>query len=443
MKTLNACLCVFLLTSLALAAEPHPVEELKPGEWLEVPDSHLEKVAFQWPAGVRYTKNGMGFKAIISNWSGGAYDTKRDRLIVWGGGHFAYGGNEFYGFDVNALEWKRLSDPSLKVDMDYRAGSEIYEDGTPRACHSYGYIQYAPSIDRFCSFGTAANFPSSKGGDTLWTFDFEEKKWEKKGKTIAWGIGAYSALDPVTGHVFVRGNGRGAILGEWDPASGEWTDRTGRVSHKTDYQKTAAIDPVGRRFVAVGGKGAGKSDVKKYEIGAEGRIKQDQLETGEPQDVVGTGNPGFQYDPVLDKFVGWCGGADLYLLDPVTWKWEKRVAAPGNKVTPTAPCGTGTYGRFRYISSRNAYVVVNGVKENVFVGRLSDRAEEPIPERFVEALKSNDARLVEYVAGQVALWPEEKSKPVLEAALEAQKSAGNAECVQALEKALEARGEEQ
>jgi hypothetical protein len=37
----------------------------------------------------------------MAAWGGGAHDTKRDRLIVWGGGHGDYGGNELYAFDVN------------------------------------------------------------------------------------------------------------------------------------------------------------------------------------------------------------------------------------------------------------------------------------------------------------------------------------------------------
>jgi hypothetical protein len=414
-------LLVSLAAARASAGESGSIERLKPGEWMEVPDSKLLDVRFKWPKGSYYTQNGIGFKAIIGGWSGGAYDTRRDRLLVWGGGHFAYGGNEIYGFDVNKLKWERLSDPSLKTDKTYPNGGDKYADGLPRSCHSYGYIQYVPALDRFMSFGTTANFPKSRGGSTVWAFDFEKRKWEQRGSTIAGGIGAYSAVDPVTGHVFARGNMKGARLGEWDPETGKWTDRTGRVGHRTDYQKTADIDPVGRRFVAVGGKGAAKYDVKKFEIGKEGRIKQDQLTTKGPQDAAQAKNPGFQYDPVLDKFVGWKGGADFYLLDPVTWTWEKRTPAASNRVTPTKPDKNGTFGRFRYIPSKNAYIVVNNVKENVFIGRLSDRATAPIPERFVAALKSGkDTRVVAWVAGQVAKWPKEKAEPVLKAALSAQ-----------------------
>jgi hypothetical protein len=90
-------------------------------------------------------------------------------LLIWGGGHFAYAGNEIYGFDLGHLRWQRLSEPSLEIDLDYRAGDDIYIDGKPRSNHTYGSLQYVPVVDRFCSFGTSANFPASRGGPTTWS----------------------------------------------------------------------------------------------------------------------------------------------------------------------------------------------------------------------------------------------------------------------------------
>jgi len=376
-------------------ASSNAIDRLKPGEWLEVPDSHLDKVAFHWPKGVYFTENNLGFRGVIDCWSGGAYDTKRDRLIIWGGGHYAYGGNELYAFDVNTLKWERLTDPSLKTDKDYHAGSDCYEDGTPRSCHSYGYIQYVPSIDRFCSFGTAANFPASKGGATTWAFDFEGRKWEKKAPTAGTGFGSSSAWDPVYGRIWCRFNGSG-VLAEWDPVKDAWTTRASGLTDKTWYTHSAALDPLRRRYLGVGGKW-----VRGYDIGKEGKIAQQELKTTGPQDVVEAGNPGFQYDPVLDKFVGWNGGADVFTLDPDKLEWEKVPPAAADAVTPTKAAPNGTYGRFRYIPSKNAYIVVNSVKENVYIYRLSDLAKQPAPRKIEEAVKSEDKALAAWAAEQV------------------------------------------
>ena len=429
---LTAALATALGHRPADAGERNAVDDLKPGEWLEVPDSHMIKAAFPWPKGTVSTQNGIGVAGVMSCWSGGAYDAKRDRLLIWGGGHFAYAGNEVYAFDVNALRWERLCDPSLKTDTDYHAGSDVYEDGTPRSCHTYGSIQYVPTVDRLCAFGTCANFPAARGGKTTWAFDFEKKLWEKKSPVASIGFESSSAWDPVSERIWCRMNGSGDLL-EWEAVKDAWTKRANHDNRYWDH--SAAIDPVGRRYVGAGGK-----CVHAYDIGAEGKIAQQKLATTGPQDIVESArNPGFQYDPVLDRFVAWDGGAALFTLDPATWEWRKHEPAAGNKVTPTAACANGTYGRFRYIPSKNAYVVVNDVKQNVFIGRLSDRAAEPVPRRFAEALRTaRDARLVRWVAGEVARWPKEKAGPVLKEALATRKASGDADGTKAVEAALAA-----
>jgi len=386
-----------LAASYATAAE-HPADKLKVGHWLEVPGSQMKTVAFKWPKGVRYSINNIGVRGVMSLWSGGAYDTKRDRLIIWGGGHKGYAGNELYAFNVNILEWERLTDPSLKVnDKPHKPGR--YVDGLPRSCHTYNYVQYVPAIDRFCSFGTAGGYPSGNDNTSVtWQFDFDTKKWEDKSTALARGIGAYSAVDPVSGHVFVRGNYPATRLAEWDPQTDKWTDRTGRVNNRTDYYKTAAVDPIGRRFF-----GIGRGGVYVYDFGKPGRVTQQVITTKGPQDVVKKGCPGLAYDPVLDKIVGWTSGPSLWTLDLETLTWAEVKPAATNTVTPSKPCGTGTYGRFRYMPSGNAYIVVNSWDTNVFVYRLSDLKTAEVPKRFKAAMKSNDAALVKWVSGRIKM----------------------------------------
>src|SRR5215467_3275959 len=73
-----------------------PIEDLQAGYWYEIPNSHVRQFLPNPvpPGNPAY---------LMRAWSGGAYDSKRDRLIVWGGGHGDYGGNEIYAFDVNTL----------------------------------------------------------------------------------------------------------------------------------------------------------------------------------------------------------------------------------------------------------------------------------------------------------------------------------------------------
>lgn len=388
---------------VCLVAEASPANDAlansRPREWYEVPSSRLDKVAYHWPANVITTKNGVGFEAVMGTWSGGAYDTRRDRLLIWGGGHFAYAGNEIYGFDIGSLSWQRVSDPSLEIDLDYRAGDEVYVDGKPRSNHTYGGIQYVPTIDRFCSFGTSANFPASRGGPTTWCYDFNAKKWERKSPAPGFGFGTSSAWDSVTERIWIRLNGKEGMLAEWDPVKDLWTTGARRLEHKTWYDQSAAIDPIGRRYVAVGG---GK--IRAYDLSSPGPIIQRDIQTSGPQDIVAATNPGFEYDPVIDKFVGWNGGADVFTLDPETWQWQRLPPAASNRTMPTPAAKNGTFGRFRYVPSRNVYIVVNSVRENVYIYRLTDLQRAAIPPRLAAATRSADAALATWASRQARIF---------------------------------------
>ncbi len=50
--------------------------------------------------------------SIIAAWSSFAWDSNRGDLILWGGGHANYGGNEVYRWHGTTQLWERASVPS-------------------------------------------------------------------------------------------------------------------------------------------------------------------------------------------------------------------------------------------------------------------------------------------------------------------------------------------
>lgn len=112
------------------------VANLLPGQWYEVPNTRVEDLAPSPPPEGE-------IDGIFKGWGGAAYDTARDRLYVWGGGHANYAGNEVYGFDMKELYWSRLTDPS-----PYPASGVLHADGAPMARHTYDTLAYLPTIDR-------------------------------------------------------------------------------------------------------------------------------------------------------------------------------------------------------------------------------------------------------------------------------------------------------
>lgn len=363
-----AAWCSSFAPSAAAGNCPADIATLPAGQWCEVPNSHMRDVAFQWPAGVTFTINGVGVSGVMSLWSGGAFDSNRDRLIVWGGGHAGYAGNEIYAFDVSTLRWTRVNDPSIPVGED----TPYAADGGPTSRHTYDYVEYVASIDRFCTFGGAGFYSSGQTGTkNTDCFDFDALKWEKRAANPDNGLmtGAKAAYDPVSGKVFVQTGLQGS-LSSYDPANNKWTLHS--QGGMDDYL-TLAIDPVRRKLIAVGQGQQVVADLANPGAGFS------SLPAAGDLTVVNAQAPGLVYDPVSDRFVGWNGGANVYTLNMDTKVWSKIVPATGNTTTPTAAQGAGTYGRFRYVPSKNAFIVVNDIDEDVYVYKLSAGAGSPPP----------------------------------------------------------------
>ena len=364
-----------LLVSSSVDAQKAPanaIDSLQPRQWYEVPNSHL-KALDPCPSRTCSYSAVEGISAVMNNWSGGAFDSQRDRLIVWGGGHGGYAGNEVYVFDLGTLQWQRLTNPS-----DPPGKNVAYApDGRPTARHTYNYLQYLPApVDRFCTFGGAGFYQSGQTGTQhVDTFNFNTSKWEtqKFSDTLAYNlIGSITAFDPVTGHVWQHG-GLSSWLVEFNPSTNTWTAHGDRWNGTyIDYYKTADIDPKRRKLVAVG-----NGEVWSWDISARGTIIGSKLTTTGATDILSSNSPGFVYDAAIDRFVAWKGGANVYTLNMDTLVWSLVTPAAGNTVTPTGPNGTGTFGRFRYSPSRNVFVAVNAVDQNVFVYKLSSGGSPP------------------------------------------------------------------
>lgn len=347
-----------LLQSASLLAADHSIDALPPGHWYEVRNSRLAAVA---PTPVPPGSNGVA--SVMDAWSGGAYDSKRDRLIVWGGGHGNYSGNEIYVFQLSTFTWKRLTDPSSNVGGDESGG--YYPDGRPRSRHSYNFIEYIPPpIDRFCSFGAGGTYPtSSVSVPNVDCFDFDTLRWERKSDAPKAGtytrIGSLAVYDAASGKVFLQTGLRGT-LSSYDPKADTW--RLEDEDSFMEHEVTAAVDPERRTMVAIGGGRQYVLDLKRAWTGFRA------LDAAGDSAIVKAQNPGLAFDPIGKQFVAWAGGAEVYVLDPGSAHWKKVPAR--NRVSPGPQAEAGTYGRFRYVPSKDLFILVNRVDGNVFFYKL-------------------------------------------------------------------------
>jgi MYXO-CTERM domain-containing protein len=356
MKTVVTAV-VLLRASAALA---HPLDTLGPGQWYEVPGSHVEE-QFPTPRPAGNT----GPSAVIDAWGGGAFDSVHGRLLLWGGGHNDYGGNEVYAFDVASLKWSRAWGPEPVVTDIPGTCSSTYTGGTPSARHTYGGLVFIPTTGRLWASG-GFRFCGNTGADTVtWLFDPTAQKWSQGANALE-AVGTPSAAwDPTGKRVLYQAQN---LLQAYDPATNQYA-KIGDVDGGFWATAHSAVDVEHNLFLAVTN---GKLRVWNL---ATRTFTSDQPTTGGARAM--TGVPGVEWDPTLKRVVTWPGGSSVYSLDVEHWTWFEH--APSGATTPTAPAAAGTYGRFRYMPDRNAYVLVNKTSENVFFYKLTTGTGTPVP----------------------------------------------------------------
>jgi len=368
-------LTVVLVSNHALAvadAEPNPIiQNLPANTWYEVPDSKMSQVEagreffsnITDPASAYLDSRGM------FPFSGGAFDSIRNRLIIWGGGHAAYFGNEIYTFDLTDFSWQRITDPSIPMDPETRPCPSLLSDGNPNSRHTYYNLDYIPTIDRFFSTPGGALSCFHGGVDpNTWTFDFDNKQWvnmkpdskfDGDGKPIQPPVWApiAAAYNPLDNKVYSAGP-EGLFV--YDVESNRW-DKLDSTALWLD--RGMAVD-LRRGLLVVVGAG----EVVVYDLANQDYKPQFWDTQGdEAYNVDNEFRPGVNYDPVVDRIVVWDGGA-VRALNMDTRQWSDLAVAPQERPLK------GTYGRFRYSQRENAYVLVNDSRENVLIYKLTDNA---------------------------------------------------------------------
>ncbi len=326
---------------------------LAEGVWLEVaapmeavlpPESELLEV---W--------GNSGPAAIMGAWNGGAFDTVRDRLIVTGGGHWDYAGNELYAFDVGTLQWERLTDPSSL--QGWSSGDDVMPDGLPPARHTYNGIVYLPPpVDRLwinggSVYGPGANSPRS------WTFDFDASEWSEVATSPFTGEGT-AVYDADRQRVYDNFNYHG--MATYDVVGDAWTVVHDPSEFGSLY-RTAAYDPVRSQMVLVG-----QGETLACDVSDAGEIDCATAATSGATALESAGPVGFVYAAPHDRFVAWSGGSSVYVLDPESLVWSEEV---GVGAVPTAASNNGTFGRWQYSECHDAFVGVNHIDEPVFIYR--------------------------------------------------------------------------
>ena len=142
-------LAVLIISSFVFAGNTQ-LENMTLNTWMSIPNTKIQPLCpseSQYP-GIRGTG---GCKCVITAWSGGVYISGHKTMIVWGGGHNDYYGNEVYGFDINILTWSVLRAPSTPTSPSMCPHN--LPGYAPNSRHTYDGLSYIAHADRMFAFG--------------------------------------------------------------------------------------------------------------------------------------------------------------------------------------------------------------------------------------------------------------------------------------------------
>jgi hypothetical protein len=227
--------------------------------------------------------------AIVRAWSSFAWDSNRGQLLLWGGGHANYMGNEMYVFDGATGTWERGSLPTRLQQYNTSSTFFTVDNVTPQSAHTYDNSLYLPVNDRFVTFGGAA---FNSGGN------FVVKG--PSGTPVAAGPWMWdpSKADPnkvggVTGSGYL-GSTQGGNM--WTNERGNWTGKgpgASQIETNSAYRTENGKDVV---YITGDSNASGWQSLYRYEVG--------NVAAGEPGKFQQVGvswyAPAFQSAAVID-----------------------------------------------------------------------------------------------------------------------------------------------
>ncbi len=188
------------------------------GGWVK---ASVGKFSDAWATGAAGMPNTVHVNtgSVVYAWSSFAWDSSRGNLIIYGGGHANYIGNEIYLWQGSDGNWTRGSVSSRVENIVTAADPRtwlVVDDAAPQSAHTYDGNVYLPNNDMFVTLGggiynTGGNYQTRDANGGLvragpWMWDPTKADPNKVGGTTG------SGYDPTS----VGGN-------MWSNRAMQWT----------------------------------------------------------------------------------------------------------------------------------------------------------------------------------------------------------------------------
>ncbi len=382
------------LAMLPWAGDLHAAgpDDLQVGHWTIVSSNTVSSLDPCPARNCAYSGN-EGQPGVMDDWSGGAYAGNLGTygsLLVFGGGHGGYLGNEVYAFDIAQGAWSRLTDPANPPDCNLATSSMA--DNSPCSAHMYEALEYSPVTSEFVKLGSSSDAHTVLGTAYVHALDVNTGNWRRGAKMPTWegtasddGEGATTAWDSKRNVIWWHGSWRAyatsnKTLRKYNPVTDTWTEYPG-VNVNID----AAMAYDAQRDILVINDGRSNNRVVAFDLSTANPTSHTLNTTGDTS-AQQSSAIGFDWDSTAKVFVAWMGGSQVYTLSPPasgdwrtgTWTWTRVNAASGNQHSP-AKNSRGTYGRFRYVPALNGFIVVNTTTGPTYMYRLTAGSGTPPP----------------------------------------------------------------
>jgi hypothetical protein len=336
---------------------------------------------------------------VVSKWGGG--DVARaglyigsvfnlgNFLVIWGGGHTDYSGNEVYAygpFEVMAPAWNRLRDPTSPPLDDVN----IDGSGNLVSRHTYQSLACVSDGVRNAMYAIGCRFRYHDGGGGLNNDSYNFNQVSP------------NSNQPWVVHTDLQGSGPSpgaAIVSAYEASSGKiWYCESGNNVAANYVVATDAYNRKKYRSPNFGNNACSAMDQNRgiWAIwdGVNGLYfyRTDDITTEDyyhpsVSGTAPTGQGGIVWDPALDAFVIWANSGKTYykLTPPVSspyqggnaWVWSS--VTPGSGSTPDAETANGVFGRFNILTAAavQGYVLMNTATGVMYFFRTGDGVSAP------------------------------------------------------------------
>ena len=201
---------------------------------------------------------------VVAAWSSFAWDSNNHDLLLFGGGHATYMGNEMYVWDGTTGQWGRGSLPSRIEPFGTYGTYLVVDDAAPQSSHTYDNNLFLPINNMFLTFGGAAynagvaGFEVRNGSGGVmragpWLWDPTKADPNKVGGTTGSGY----LPSTLGGQMWTNRQGQWTGTEPWNPSRGY-------VWNVTAYREEAGMDVV---YLSPQYQSTGFPDLFRYVVG--------------------------------------------------------------------------------------------------------------------------------------------------------------------------------